>query len=212
MGHLGRFTSTPYLVLFILLGAVGVSTAYAAITITLAADVKITGDTELDGKLIDTNNEAGTSGQVLSSIETGIDWIDASSGPQGATGMTGMTGVGLTGATGTPGMTGATGMTGMTGFHGFYILTQDGTGPFNDVPCDFGDKVTGGGYFAPAVIAGSIHSSYPSSFGTADGTWTVESVDGSNFFTAYAVCADFPPQHVSASASFLPSSRENPNR
>ncbi len=54
----------------------GVSTAYAAITITLAADVKITGDTELDGKLIDTNNEAGTSGQVLSSTETGIDWIE----------------------------------------------------------------------------------------------------------------------------------------
>ena len=80
MGHLGIFTSTPYLVLFILLGAVGVSTAYAAITITLAADVKITGDTELDGKLLDTNNEAGTSGQVLSSTETGIDWIDASSG------------------------------------------------------------------------------------------------------------------------------------
>jgi len=120
---LGRLTSTPYLVLFILLGAVGVSTAYAAITITLAADVKITGDTELDGKLIDTNNEAGTSGQVLSSIETGIDWIDAASGPQGATGMTGMTGVGLLGSVGATGMTGvglagATGMTGAIGMTG----------------------------------------------------------------------------------------------
>ena len=90
---MGRFTSTPYMVLFILLGAVGVSTAYAAITITLAADVKITGDTELDGKLIDTNNEAGTSGQVLSSTETGIDWIDAASGLESATGATGMTGM-----------------------------------------------------------------------------------------------------------------------
>ena len=38
--------------------------------------MKITGDTELDGKLIDTNNEAGTSGQVLSSTETETDWID----------------------------------------------------------------------------------------------------------------------------------------
>ena len=120
----------------------GVSTAYAAITITLAADVKITGDTELDGKLIDTNNEAGTSGQVLSSTETGIDWIDASSGPVGATGMTGMTGVGLlgpvgatgmtgvglTGATGMTGvgLTGATGMTGMTGLGSseFTLVTQ----------------------------------------------------------------------------------------
>jgi len=127
---LGRLTSTPFLVLFILLGAVGVSTAYAAITITLAADVKITGDTELDGKLIDTNNEAGTSGQVLSSTETGIDWIDASSGPQGATGMTGMTGVGLLGPVGATGMTGMTGVgllgsvgaTGMTGMTGVGLL------------------------------------------------------------------------------------------
>jgi len=90
---LGKLTSTPFLVLFVLLGAVGVSTAYAVMTITLDADVKITGDTKLDGKLLDINNGAGTSGQVLSSTETGIDWIDAVGGPQGATGMTGMTGM-----------------------------------------------------------------------------------------------------------------------
>jgi len=34
LGHLGRFTKTPYLVLFIILGAVGVSVASASITIT----------------------------------------------------------------------------------------------------------------------------------------------------------------------------------
>jgi len=82
MRHLGRFTKTPYLLLFILLGAVGVGTAYAIATITIAGNLLVTGDTELDGKLIDTNNEAGTSGQVLSSTETGIDWIDV---PPGAT-------------------------------------------------------------------------------------------------------------------------------
>jgi len=39
-------------------------------------NLKVTGDTELDGKLLDTNNDAGTSGQLLSSTETGIDWVD----------------------------------------------------------------------------------------------------------------------------------------
>jgi hypothetical protein len=37
MGHMGRFTSTPYLVLFVILGAIGITTAYAA-TITLGGD------------------------------------------------------------------------------------------------------------------------------------------------------------------------------
>jgi len=73
----------------------GAGTAYAGIvlpTITLGGNVVITGDTEPEGKLLDTNDDAGTSGQVLSSTETGIDWIDAPSGTQGATGATGMTG------------------------------------------------------------------------------------------------------------------------
>jgi len=58
--------------------AVGIGTAYAGVLplITLAGDVLITGDTELEGKLLDTNDDAGTSGQVLSSTETGMDWID----------------------------------------------------------------------------------------------------------------------------------------
>jgi len=42
-------TKTPYLVLFIVLLTVGVGTASALITITLAGDVIITGDTQVDG-------------------------------------------------------------------------------------------------------------------------------------------------------------------
>ena len=78
MGHLGRFTKTPYFVLFVLLAAAGVGTAYGVALVTID-NLKVTGDTELDGKLLDTNDDAGTSGQVLSSTETGIDWIDSQS-------------------------------------------------------------------------------------------------------------------------------------
>ena len=77
---MGRLTKTPYLVLFILLGAVGV-TAVSAVALVTIDNLKVTGDTELDGKLLDANDEAGTSGQVLSSTETGIDWVDASGSP-----------------------------------------------------------------------------------------------------------------------------------
>jgi len=46
-----QLTKTPYLVLFIVLITVGVGTASALITITLAGDVHITGDTTIDGEL-----------------------------------------------------------------------------------------------------------------------------------------------------------------
>lgn len=46
-----RLTNTPYLVLFILLGAIGVGTASAMVTITLAGDVVIEGNTDIDGNL-----------------------------------------------------------------------------------------------------------------------------------------------------------------
>ena len=68
------------IVLISIIFVAGAGTAYAGIvlpTITLAGNVVITGDTEPEGKLLDTNDDAGTSGQLLSSIETGIDWIDA---------------------------------------------------------------------------------------------------------------------------------------
>jgi len=76
-------SKTSYLVLFIVLISAGVGTASAAFVLTVES-LTVTGDTELDGKLLDTNNEAGTSGQVLSSTESGIDWIDASSGSGGS--------------------------------------------------------------------------------------------------------------------------------
>lgn len=71
-----NLTRTPYLVLFIVLGAVGVSVAYAVGNVIIEGNMTVTGDTELDGKLLDSNDDAGNAGQVLSSTETGIDWID----------------------------------------------------------------------------------------------------------------------------------------
>ena len=46
-----QFTKTPVLIFFILLGAIGVGTASALITITLDGDVVITGDATLQGDL-----------------------------------------------------------------------------------------------------------------------------------------------------------------
>lgn len=42
--------------------------------------VTIKENLELDGTLLDINNNAGTAGQILSSTATGIDWIDNTSG------------------------------------------------------------------------------------------------------------------------------------
>jgi len=50
--ELGRFTKTPYLVLFIVLIAIGVGTASALITITLSGDVIITGGLGMTGDKI----------------------------------------------------------------------------------------------------------------------------------------------------------------
>lgn len=45
---------------------------------TAATDkLQVTGDLRLTGAFKDSNNEAGTSGQILSSTATGTDWIDA---------------------------------------------------------------------------------------------------------------------------------------
>jgi hypothetical protein len=46
---------------------------------TPTAKLDINGSTRLRGTLLDTNNQSGTSGQVLSSTGTGVDWIDAPS-------------------------------------------------------------------------------------------------------------------------------------
>jgi len=62
--ELGRFTKTPYLVLFIILGAVGVSAAYGLITITLAGNVVVTGDLDVAGNI---------SGPTIDNLQTQID-------------------------------------------------------------------------------------------------------------------------------------------
>jgi len=176
---MGRLTSTPFLVLFVLLAAVGVGTAYAVALVTID-NLKVTGDTELDGKLIDTNNEAGTSGQVLSSIETGIDWIDVAGGPQGATGMTGMTGLMNTYFKVTPGSAGAGASSG-----------------FVSATCDSGDKVTGGGFFTSSPSDVQMIRSQPSgSVGTTPTAWVVEGLNEGTTtasVNAYVICADITP-------------------
>jgi len=73
-----NLTKTPYLVLFILLAAVGVGAASAVALVTID-NLKVTGDMELDGKLIDANDGAGTSGQVLVSTSNGVEWVDVES-------------------------------------------------------------------------------------------------------------------------------------
>ena len=60
-----QLTKTPYLVLFIILISVGVGTASALITITLAGDVHITGDASVDGDLSVGTNDASDDDSIL---------------------------------------------------------------------------------------------------------------------------------------------------
>jgi len=55
---------------------IGITAAYAT-NIQLKADVTIDGVTELEGILLDTNDDSGTTGQVLSSTGMGTDWINS---------------------------------------------------------------------------------------------------------------------------------------
>ena len=90
--------------------------------ITTSDGVKITGG------LQDKDGQLGSSGQVLSSTGSALDWVSPQTGPtgaqgdagaQGATGPTGPTGpAGPTGAQGDAGAQGATGPTGPTGAQG----------------------------------------------------------------------------------------------
>ena len=72
-----KLSKTPYLVILTVLIAITVTSAYA-LTITLGGDVIITGSTDLDGALLDSSDDAGTSGQLLSSTGTGVDWVTLS--------------------------------------------------------------------------------------------------------------------------------------
>ena len=104
-------------------GNIGIGTSSPTEKLHVDGDVRIT------GAVYDTNNSAGSTGQVLSSTSTGTNWVAATSGPQGTTGATGPTGPtgpqGTTGTTGSQGTTGATGPTGPTGSQG----TTGATGP-----------------------------------------------------------------------------------
>jgi len=56
-----KFTKTPILVLFLILGISGISTAYAAITITLSGDVIVTDDLTVIGDIFDGDNSVSGS-------------------------------------------------------------------------------------------------------------------------------------------------------
>ena len=49
-------------------------------TLTPSTDFDFNGNVRLRSGLYDSNNELGTSGQVLSSTGTGTDWVDAAGG------------------------------------------------------------------------------------------------------------------------------------
>ena len=74
---------------------------------------------KITGGLQDKDGQLGTSGQVLSSTGTELNWVAATSGAQGAQGHQGATGSGgSTGAQGAQGHQGATGGGGSTGAQG----------------------------------------------------------------------------------------------
>ena len=82
-------------------------------------------DLDVQGGIKDKDGELGTSGQVLSSTGTQLNWVSASSGPSGAQGAQGHQGAtgpagaqGAAGAQGVAGAQGATGPGGGTGAQG----------------------------------------------------------------------------------------------
>jgi hypothetical protein len=105
-----------------------------------AAKLHVVGNARITGALHDSSDDAGTSGQILSSTGSGTNWIDPMSlvgptGPQGEQGIQGPQGeagaVGPTGAEGPQGIQGPAGSTGPQGEQG--ITGADGvagpTGP-----------------------------------------------------------------------------------
>jgi len=73
MRHLGRFTKTPYLVLFVILGTAGIGTAYAGILplITLAGDVQVDGDLNVDGTTTSSSYDYSSANQRFLTISPG---------------------------------------------------------------------------------------------------------------------------------------------
>jgi len=78
--------------------------------------VEIDDDIEFTSGIRDKDGDLGSSGQVLSSTGTQVNWVAAQSGPTGPTGPTGAQGAaGSTGAQGDDGSAGSTGAQGATG-------------------------------------------------------------------------------------------------
>jgi hypothetical protein len=78
----------------------------------------VAGSARITGAILDSNNDPGMVGQVLSSTVTGTDWVTGGGavGPTGPVGATGSMGpIGPTGATGTAGANGSAGATGPVG-------------------------------------------------------------------------------------------------
>jgi hypothetical protein len=80
----------------------------------------VSGSARISGAILDSNNDPGTPGQVLSSTATGTDWVAGTPGPVGPTGPAGgpIGPTGATGATGPAGSVGPTGPMGATGATG----------------------------------------------------------------------------------------------
>ena len=102
---------------------------------TSTEEIDILGNLQLSGQLIDSTSLAGTTGQILSSTSSGVQWINSygTTGPTGTTGSAGATGfTGSVGPTGAYGPTGSVGPTGQQGIAGkdFRVyttgLTMDG--------------------------------------------------------------------------------------
>lgn len=121
-------------------------------------------------------------------------------GPQGEPGPAGPQGE--VGPMGPQGEVGPAGPQGEPGVIGFYTRRVEfsvpaGVGAHADefAICDFGDRVTGGGYLKPNTIL-DVQINGPSPLGDAPDRWFVVVVNTSDLeakMSVYAVCADLTP-------------------
>jgi collagen type IV alpha len=121
--------------------------------------LSVEGDIRLSNSLYDANNSTGTPGQILSTTEDGIQWVNVgdvqgSSGFSGYSGISGFSGfsgisgeIGESGFSGISGFSGDSGISGYSGFSGINApaIVFDGGSPFNDYTA------------GPVFDAGGIH-------------------------------------------------------
>jgi hypothetical protein len=97
----------------------------SATTQTKTGDLNLT-NLKVSGSLYDKNTSAGSTGFVLKSTATGVEWVDPTTvaGLQGTQGIQGTTGPqGIQGTTGSQGTTGTQGIQGITGSQGIQGTT-----------------------------------------------------------------------------------------